>query len=168
MGQRDDDRSASHDSPGDPRPLAQLKRCHRRLEQAVDALRAAARDHDLETASEVSAFFGRQIRRHENDEEESLFPRLLASSHLELRASIDRLSAEHRKHEALHERLERAVSGRAGDPWSELAALAEELSSAYGAHIEQEEKALFPAALTVLTDGDLDAIATEMDARRGR
>jgi hemerythrin-like domain-containing protein len=180
----------------EPRAFAQLKRCHRRLEEAVEALRTAAREHDMETASDVSAFFGRQIRRHEEDEERSLFPRLLdpssfstppqalstppqalASVHrnAELRASIERLSAEHRTHEALHQRLERAVSGRdedvsgaSRDPWSELEALADDLAVAYSSHIEEEEKRLFPAALDVLTPRALDEILSEMDSRRGR
>src|SRR5690606_33439733 len=106
-------------------PILQLERSHRRLGEACDALAAAARDRDLETVSDVCSFFSRQVRRHEQDEERSLFPRLEGP---EARDAIERLCREHRAHEALHERLERALSGRlepAGrDMWSEIASVA--------------------------------------------
>lgn len=149
-------------------PFEQLERCHRRLEEACDALTRAANSRDIETASDVCGFFARQIRRHEEDEEKSLFPRL-ASAGEDLRGILTRLEAEHREHETLQARLEEAVAGRfQGDLWKELEAVADLLARAYRAHIELEESALFPAARTLLTADDLDAMSREMDERRGR
>ena len=82
------DASASHGSHVHD-PLAQLERSHRRLEEACDALTMAARDRDIETAGDVCAFFARQVRRHEEDEEQSLFPRLANAA---LQAVLERLS----------------------------------------------------------------------------
>lgn len=154
-------------------PFAQLTRCHRRLKEAISALRTAAATRDLETASDVSAFFARQIRRHEEDEERSLFPRLLAADAPELHARLARLATEHRHHAELHEQLERAVAGRddepgGGDPWHALSRLADELAETYRAHIEEEETSVFPAARDLLSPTALEAIVTEMEARRGR
>ena len=130
----------------------------------------AANDRDIETAGDVCAFFARQVRRHEEDEERSLFPRLEGpGANAALRAVLERLSREHREHEALHARLEDAVAGRfEGDVWAELAAIADLLTRAYRAHIEEEETHLFPAARALLTSDALEAMSAEMAARRGR
>ena len=151
-------------------PIMQLERSHRRLEEACDALGVASSTHDIETVSDVCSFFSRQVRRHEEDEESSLFPRLRsAGPTADVLSILERLSAEHREHEALHRRLEDAVGGRVeGDVWPEIARVADLLTRAYRTHIEEEEKALFTAARALLRAADLDAIRAEMDARRGR
>jgi hemerythrin-like domain-containing protein len=169
---RDTDRSGRSNDP-----LAQLERSHRRLEEACDALTIAAHDRDLETLSNVCAFFSRQVRRHEEDEERSLFPRLTS---VDARTIIEQLSREHRIHEALHARLERLITFGHGetarsdaddaplDTWSELEAIAEEITDAYRVHIEQEEKRLFPIARQLLSTTSLEEIRAEMETRRGR
>ena len=151
-------------------PIHQLERSHRRLEEACDALAVASTAHDIETASDVCAFFARQGRRHEEDEESSLFPRLEAAGpSAEVRGLLERLSADHREHEALVRRLEDALAGRLeGDLWAEVARIADLVTRAYRAHIEQEEKVLFPAARALLGPDALAAMQGEMDARRGR
>jgi hemerythrin-like domain-containing protein len=130
----------------------------------------AAAERDIETASHVCAFFARQVRRHEEDEEATLFPRLVAAGpRSELRESVERLTAQHREHESLQARLEEAVAGRTeGDVWSELATVAALLQQAYRAHLEEEESHVFPAARKVLDTDALEAMSREMDARRGR
>jgi hemerythrin-like domain-containing protein len=151
-------------------PIGQLERSHRRLEQACDALVVASTSRDIETVSDVCSFFARQVRRHEEDEERTLFPRLRAakpSSDLEL--ILARLAAEHREHEELHRRLEDAVAGRVdGDVWAEIEKVADEIMRAYRKHIEVEETSLFPAARGVLGPEELASVRQEMDARRGR
>ncbi len=152
-------------------PFVQLERSHRRLEDACDALSIAARDRDIETVTNICAFFARQVRRHEEDEELSLFPRLTSAG---ARAIIEGLAREHREHEALHARLERAASGRSEegetprDQWSEIETIAEELRRRYRVHIEREEKELFPTARQLLSPGALDEVLKEMSTRRGR
>lgn len=151
-------------------PISQLERSHRRLEQACDALARAAEEQDIEMASDVCSFFERQVRRHEEDEECSLFARLEAAGPpSELRTILQRLSAEHREHEVVHRQLEEAIAGRIeGDVWTEIRTIGDLLRRAYRTHIEEEEKAVFPAARSLLGPDDLEAIQREMNARRGR
>jgi hemerythrin-like domain-containing protein len=152
-------------------PLVQLERCHRRLEEACQMLASAAVDHDIDAANEAFGFFGRQGKRHEGDEDVSVFPRLAARSDAsaEVQRAITEIAAEHAHHAALHERLDAILAGREeGDMWSALADVAQALSTSYAAHIAKEETVLFPAVRTLLTDDDREAIATEMEARRTR
>ena len=150
-------------------PIDQLERSHRRLEEACDALSVAAREHDIDTANHVSAFFGRQVRRHEEDEEKSLFPRLRAVATPELCVRLDRVAEEHREHDALRTRLDDVISGRyaSGDMWTELSAIADRLINAHRGHVEEEERHLFPAARQLLSPSALEEMRAEMDARRG-
>ena len=151
-------------------PIDQLERSHRRLEEACDALSIAASEHDIDTANNVCAFFARQVRRHEEDEEQSLFPRLEPLATPELRAVLERLSSEHREHDALRKKLDDAISGRSEGPddmWTELSRIADRLGRAYRSHIDEEEKHLFPAARTLLSPAILEEMRAEMDARRG-
>lgn len=147
-------------------PFSQLERCHRRLEEACDALDRAVPSRDLETVADVAAFLGRQIRRHEDDEDASLFPRLAAKA--DLADPIARLKEEHEAQGRLRDRLEDALGGRVDDPWKEIAAVADELIRSYRAHIALEEGTVFPAARAALGPDDLAAMQTEMNARRGR
>jgi hemerythrin-like domain-containing protein len=147
-------------------PFEQLERCHRRLEDACDALLVACEEHDLATVNDVREFLGRQIVRHEADEEESFFPRLRGSKNPdEHQTLLERLATEHRAHEALTVRLDAAI---AKVEWPELTAVVDEIVRAYRAHIDIEEKSLFPLARATLSESDLKAIAEEMGARRGR
>lgn len=157
--------SASHRDTQDKDPFEQLERCHRRLEDACDALLVACDAQDLATVSDVRNFLGRQIVRHEADEEQSLFPRLRGSekSSDDARALLERLAAEHRAHEALTARLDAAL---ANEEWPALTAVADEIVRAYRDHIEMEERSLFPMARAALSDVDVKAIAEEMRAAR--
>jgi hemerythrin-like domain-containing protein len=146
-------------------PFEQLTRSHRRLEEALSALSEAARGDRLDeaTARDVADFLSRQVRRHEADEEESLFPRLAQND--DLGTIVGQLRDEHAAHVALHERLERALS--ASDV-NEVRLVAAALEDAYRTHIDVEEAVLFPTARRVLKEQDLAAIVDEMQARRGR
>jgi hemerythrin-like domain-containing protein len=104
----------------------------------------------------------RAVRRHEEDEERSLFPRLAGRP--ELVEPLRRLAEEHRSHEQLHARLAQA----AALPADEVKAVVQALVAAYRSHIEEEETILFPAARAALDASTLAEIQTEMDARRGR
>jgi hemerythrin superfamily protein len=155
-------------------PFTQLLRCHRRLEEACDALTLAAENRDPGTIAEVCAFFGRQIRRHETDEESSLFPRLLAADDA-CRELLGRLSAEHRDQNALAarlaelvERAEKDGAGKDDELWREMTRVVDPIVQSYRAHVEAEEQELFPVARRVLGEAELSAIAREMAARRGR
>ncbi len=74
---------ASSPPPREPSdPFVQLQRSHRRLEEACAALGAAITGRDIETVNDVASFFARQVRRHEEDEDGSLFPRLIGRAEL--------------------------------------------------------------------------------------
>jgi hemerythrin-like domain-containing protein len=165
-----------------PDPFAQLERSHRRLEDRLDDLvqvSASAPDGALsadaaELVREVAGFFARAVRRHEEDEESSLFPRVRERADDAVKAILTKLAEEHREHEELHRRLE-AIGSAAGEADAgagarELASVTDALVRAYRAHVEEEEKVLFPAARALFADdpGQLAAIADEMAARRGR
>jgi 3-hydroxyisobutyrate dehydrogenase len=138
-------------------PFAQLERCHRRLEERLDALANAP--GDAEEEERFFAFLDRSIRRHEDDEEQSLFPRLQGSG--ELAPVIASLHEEHRAQSERQKRL-REAKGE-----TEKARVLGELAAGYRAHIEKEERVLFPAARRALDADATRSLAREMDARRG-
>jgi hemerythrin-like domain-containing protein len=156
-------------------PFEQLERSHRRLEERLEDLTWVAREArgaaaDVDAIRDVVAFFARAVRRHEEDEESSLFPRLRGVA--ELDAIIERLAAEHKEHLALHARLEPLITtlDRTPDDQAaieQLAQVAEALVHAYRSHVDAEERTLFPAARAALDADALAAIAMEMQARRG-
>jgi hemerythrin-like domain-containing protein len=140
-------------------PFEMLLRCHRRLEERLQDLAAAK---DREAVEEVAHFFGRAVVRHEADEENSLFPRLKGCD-----AVVAALRAEHREHEKLQDEVREIAAGWPGSQ-SRLQGLVARLRTAYAAHIEREEKELFPEARKQLGDEVLAEILREMDSRRGR
>ena len=156
-------------------PFEQLERSHRRLEERLEDLTWIAREArgaaaDVDAVRDVAAFFTRAVRRHEEDEESSLFPRLRESA--ELAPLLEQLAAEHRAHLTLHARLEPLITTLDRTPddaaaIAELAQVAEALVSAYRAHVDAEERTLFPAARAALDADALAAMSLEMQARRG-
>ena len=86
-------------------PFAQLERCHRRLEERIAELARAPGDPDAR--ARFFEFLDRSIRRHEDDEEESLFPRLAGVA--ELAPVIASLRAEHRAQVARQRALREAT-----------------------------------------------------------
>jgi hemerythrin-like domain-containing protein len=142
-------------------PFEMLERCHRRLEETLDLMRTPTR----QTLDEALAFIDRAVRRHEDDEEQSLFPRL--SRVPQLAGLLDRLTVQHRDQTALVDEL-RALMAAATPDESQLADVVARLDAAYRDHINIEERELFPAAKAALDADDLGGMASEMDARRGR
>jgi hemerythrin-like domain-containing protein len=140
-------------------PFAQLLSCHRRLEERLDDLadpadpRAAARD--------VLGFFDRNIMRHEEDEEASLFPRLAREP--SLAPTLATLRAQHVAQRESLGALRAFAEGADAPP---LADIVRTLREAYAAHIDLEERELFPAARRVLRPEEAMAIGEEMAARR--
>ncbi|MBS2013796.1 MAG: hemerythrin domain-containing protein [Deltaproteobacteria bacterium] len=160
-------------------PFEQLERSHRRLEEHLDDLAAVAHEaretgradaYRLDGVREIVGFFARAVRRHEDDEEKSLFPRL--ASDPSLNATIAKLTEEHRAHEVLHAALDRVVGVLDGAP-EDTAAIAEldrvstALHDAYRAHIEEEERTVFPRAREIVAGDAREAMAVEMENRRG-
>lgn len=159
-------------------PFARLENTHRRIEERLETLERAASELDsvermraLGDVYDAVRFFARGAARHHEDEELSLFPRLARVS--ELAPLLATLEAEHRTHDAVYAELAALVDSFPSDVGPELAdearltALAHRLSEVYRAHIEREERELFPAARRALDAGACAEIAEEMEARRG-
>lgn len=158
-------------------PFARLENTHRRIEERLATLERAAAELDgvermraLDDVYDVVRFLARGAVRHHEDEEVSLFPRLATS---ELAPIVASLAEEHRTHDAVYAELAALVRSFPADYGPEradearLAALARRLSDVYRAHIDREERELFPAARRALDAVTCAAIADEMEARRG-
>ncbi|MFO0679537.1 MAG: hemerythrin domain-containing protein [Polyangiaceae bacterium] len=160
-------------------PFARLAHTHRRIEERLDDLVAAtetllARPNDLdafEAVERVLGFFDRAGRRHHDDEERSLFPRL--PDEPDVVALVRVLREEHLAHDGALRALDanvRAIGN--GAPSTEqargLADGARHLRTLYLAHIDREERELFPRVKSALSAHDLAEMAREFDDRRPR
>ncbi|MDB4966713.1 MAG: hypothetical protein JWN44_2402 [Myxococcales bacterium] len=138
-----------------------LERCHRRLEETLEALANPTR----QALDEALMFIDRSLKRHEDDEELSLFPRLVRVP--QLAPLLDRLTVQHRDQAAAIEELRALLDAPALDDRIAREVVGR-LRAAYTEHIAVEEKELFPAARAAFDADDLGGMASEMDSRRGR
>ncbi len=162
-------------------PLGLLTDCHRRIEQFLDILvKVTHQVHggplDSGTRSALNAaivYFRDAAPKHIADEEESLFPRMkqcMACSSAVTELLM--LELDHGKLRNLHEGVEKLVmEWLTRDRLSEAESLTltENLSllkQTYRTHIATEEKDIFPAAQSFLTEDQLQAIGEEMAERR--
>jgi hemerythrin-like domain-containing protein len=162
--------------------LDMLERCHRRLDETLYRLTEIAQGAASSPATidaerlrsevdEISAFLQRTGRRHEIDEEQSLFPRLRIEQPA-LSTTLSTLSEQHREHARLEDSLAILARRFDGGPPSDvdvtaLIEVATALNHAYAAHLDLEDRELLPAARQ-LAPSVLEDIASEMQARRGR
>jgi hemerythrin-like domain-containing protein len=165
-------------------PLGLLSDCHRRVERFLDAMiRAVETSRDGVPAPGISAgleaalrYFREAAPRHTADEEDSLFPRMLAAGGPRAAAAaevIARLNAQHEAAEALHGAVD-ALSHRwlaeGRLPASDLARLRArllQLRTIYEEHIAVEDHNLFPLAASMLDADALVGVGREMALRRG-
>ncbi len=153
--------------------LERLDRSHRRVEERLAELSASAAaiaggeqiDEHWPLVEEVLSYLQRASLRHEQDEEDSVFPRL--RQHAALRPLLDRLTGDHRSQRKLVAKLAKLVSaaekpatGRA------LVKLSTALSASYQDHIEREDRQLLPAIARHISSEEQAEIAKEMAARR--
>ncbi len=165
-------------------PLGLLSDCHRRIERFLGAMLSVSRNlrgaHLDETSRDMLRqglrYFATSAPRHTEDEEASLFPRLRASTErraAEALGTLEALEADHREAEQRHAAVDALVRR-----WIETDRLSDEdattlvehlefLSAAYARHIGIEDHDLFPAAASILSAADLEAIGREMAERRG-
>jgi hemerythrin-like domain-containing protein len=142
-------------------PFEMLERCHRRLEETL----ATLADPTRQALDEALMFIDRSVKRHEDDEELSLFPRLVRIP--QLAPLLDRLTVQHRDQAAAIEDLRALLEAPKLDPVLAREIVAR-LSTSYAEHIAVEEQELFPAARAAFDADDLGGMASEMDSRRGR
>lgn len=161
-------------------PIGMLKDCHRRIEKFLHILcvvAEGARGRPLtdEEAAAIEAslqYFQAGGRRHNRDEEESLFPRLRANSSPESLVELKGLESDHSEGDALHASVESAY--RAWLLQGRLDAAAEQrlldqtqrLKKLYAEHIEIEEKNVFPRAAQALAPEAIAVMGEEFRARR--
>lgn len=144
-------------------PLEQLDRSHRRHDEELAALAEAVARGDRARIGDGLDFLERSTPRHFADEEEGLFPRLVARAP-EAAEAVARLVAEHREHERLCAEMFAAFDRRERSRFEEAFAA---LSALYRRHVAEEDR-LFGEVAARLGVEDREAIAAGMDARRGR
>jgi hemerythrin-like domain-containing protein len=160
-------------------PIGMLKDCHRRIESFLGILcvvvdRAQGRgltDEERDAVKAALQYFRTGGQRHTADEEESLFPRLLASDADSLE-EISRLEGDHREANDLHASVERLYSTwiASGELTSsdalQLKFRTERLKQLYSDHIVVEETIVFARASQLLDSHAIAAIGTEFRFRR--
>ena len=161
-------------------PLGMLQDCHRRIERFLHILctvaaQASGRSLNSEETDAVTAalhYFQEGGRRHNADEEESLFPRLRAAESGSSLADLAHLEDDHRRTEQLHHQVEALYrhwiepSALSPAEQTQLLSATADLQRIYTAHIHLEESTVFPHAAQVLAPDAIAAIGSEFQARR--
>ena len=165
-------------------PIGVLTDCHRRIEKflqvlikVVDAVQGGALDGaHREALQGALKYFRLSAPKHSADEEEDLFPALreaAAPGAAESIARLERLEADHRNADAWHREVEQIAErwlrqdGLAGPDTVRLKKLLASLSDLYRAHIEIEEREIFPLANAELSEAAKEGIGRRMASRRG-
>lgn len=161
-------------------PIGMLTDCHRRIERFLNILcvvapRARGRALSQEEAEAIQAslqYFRVGGARHTADEEESLFPRLIAAAESSVREQVVQMEEDHDVAGRLHQTAEahyvRWISEGelSEDQSSSLCSCTERLRQLYAEHIRVEEQTIFPRARAILDDGSLQALGAEFRKRR--
>jgi hemerythrin-like domain-containing protein len=167
---------SDHTAPSFDDPLGMLSACHGRIVRQLATLERLQRhlpEHGCDIDARAAArgilkYFDTAAPNHHEDEEASVFPRLVAvlpdvAPRLvaDLERDHARLAANWRKLRPLLAAI--AAGQRANLAPRQVAAV----RAAYDLHIEKEESLLIPLAAEVLDAAALKSIGEEMAARRG-
>lgn len=161
-------------------PIGMLTDCHRRIEHFLEILclvagRAGGRAITEEETAAVQAalqYFRVGGQRHNQDEEESLFPRLRDSASGEDAGEIRGLESDHKEANLLHQQVEvlyeKWVSAGPLDPTDHdrLLIATQRLKRLYAEHIQLEEQVVFPRAAKLLSSATIAAMGQEFRGRR--
>jgi len=147
-----------------PDLVGALAACHERIRSACKAACAvaASTEEAREESEAVRRYFTLALPHHVADEDLSLAPRLAGKDPL-LDATLARLAADHRAHEALVARVVEAID--LGDR-DALRRVAPALEAAFLEHLAEEEAVVFPAIGARLSPDEQAAVRAEMRARR--
>jgi len=164
-------------------PLEMLSACHGRVEQQCATLlrlKAHLPVHGCDEQARVAAaniirYFDTAAKDHHADEEEDLFPLLLATASrtdapalTSLTNLINGLLADHRALEQLWAQVRSSLMLISAGTSSSLSPQeVDDLIALYERHIEKEENELLPTAKRVLSEQDLTKVGTAMRKRRG-
>lgn len=165
-------------------PIGLLVHCHERIENQLTILERAGDlilKHDSSLPTVFTAVDGACAHfriagvKHTEDEELSLFPRLLDRGGAlaeEAISAVAELQAQHRGAESLHAELDRLVDilprdrpidTNYADRFNQLVA---ELLTIYRPHILRENEFVFPIARDILQPVEIQALGEEMRERR--
>ena len=167
-------------------PLQHLVACHDRIEERLQILErviphlrsdsAPKRQEAREALDNALQFLEAMGQLHTQDEEESVFPRVLANSRNEdptLMELMAMLEGQHRDKEGVLANLVAQVKGfppapapPAAEQASRVEGLIEQLTSLYRPHIMIENQRLIPLSADYLKPSDLEQIRQEMRSRR--
>ncbi len=161
-------------------PIGMLKDCHRRIERFLGVLfqvcrraqRRALSDEERQAVENALHYFTQSGPRHNEDEEQSVFPRLRASDLAAPIEDVQRLEAEHHEAAAYHDEVALLYSkwiadGRlSAESENCLLLRTEQLQRLYGEHIRIEEEVVFPQAAALFNQQTLGEIGEEFKARR--
>lgn len=163
-------------SGGDDDLVGLLGECHVRIRKFTALARQLAAATDLpaaevaDAATAVRRYFAEALPLHVADEDLSIVPRLRGRD-AAVDAALAAMSEEHVAHEPALARLIALCDALAAAPASlpqvagELAEVAAGLEASLRAHLEGEERVIFPA-LRALPAADRAAIVRELRARR--
>jgi hemerythrin-like domain-containing protein len=153
-----------------------LRECHERirrfliLARRLATVRDATDDEIRRLAGDIRQYFAESFAMHVADESEHIVPRI-ASSGADMQAAVAQLHSDHAAHEPLVARLVELCASIEREPQrlattaSVLAYLTVRLAIELEAHLELEERSIFPA-VRKLPRHELDAILVNMRARR--
>jgi hemerythrin-like domain-containing protein len=161
-------------------PIGMLVDCHRRIERSLHVLCVVAdrahdrplTDQESESVQSALRYFRSGGQRHTCDEEESLFPRLRAEFDSGSFKELTALESDHRNANELHLAVDSLYSAwiasgqLSSDEEQRLVSATIQLKQLYEAHIQIEERIVFPRAAEMLDSGTIEAIGQEFRARR--
>lgn len=161
-------------------PIGMLTDCHRRIEHFLNILclvvaraeRRALTGEEAEAIHAALQYFRVGGVRHTADEEESLFPRIRAELGCGTLEELEHLEDDHAAAAGLHAAVEtlylKWISEASLDEFDtqQLVSKTESLKKLYAAHIQVEEKLVFPRAAQLLESETVQAIGREFRARR--
>lgn len=163
-------------APTFDQPLEMLYACHDRITAQCDTLdrlvsHLLVQGNDAQAAQAARAilrYFDTAGQHHHQDEEQDLFPALLAGGDSEAAGHVARLLEEHKTldaaWQALRPQLAAIEQGRADTVDADVAA---HLIARYARHIAFENGTLLPLAQTLLDAETLQRIGRNMAVRRG-
>jgi hemerythrin-like domain-containing protein len=161
-------------------PVEHLMACHRRIEERLETLNAAAghlesrREEALDAIGKCILFLDSNGAMHTEDEESSLFPRLRPKLSPDELAFVDSLEREHGQAEGIYNELKRVIALARSKPQVSASIVedyrdcAVRLRELYREHIRSEDQILTRLANRWLTREELAEISSEMRVRRNR
>jgi hemerythrin-like domain-containing protein len=157
-------------------PLDMLHACHERIMDQCATLQKLMSHlpmHGCDTQAQQAAqaimrYFDTAGKFHHQDEEEDLFPLLLATQNVYAEGLIKRLLEDHQAMEAAWLNLRNQLQGIADGKSATLERnVVADFSLVYGRHIMLENTKLLPLSAQILSAQQLHDIGKKMAARRG-